>query len=61
MFYLPHCKSESWINKSSGERDLAAGYGEEGGELAQAQHDRHAGRGDDGITEQKTQRSTRSK
>jgi hypothetical protein len=57
---LPHSESHSWVNESSGERHLATGYGEESGQLAQAQHDGDAGGRDDEITEQKTQRTTGS-
>lgn len=57
---VPHSKSHRRVNKSSGKRHLATGYGEESGQLAQAQHDGDTGRRDDGITEQKTQRTTGS-
>lgn len=59
-FALPHSKSHCWINESSGERHLTTSYGEESGQLAQAQHDCDTGRRDDGVAEQKTQWTTSS-
>ena len=58
--HLPHSESHSGIDESPGERHLTTGYREESSQLAQAQHNSHAGGRDDEVTEEKTQRATSS-
>lgn len=56
---VPHSKGHSRVDEPSGDRHLPTGHGEEGDQLAQAQHDGHANGGDDEISEQQAQRPPR--